>query len=670
MSMRKINWDVSKYYTFKPVDALSVLNVRTYTTHSAWQSDTGLEFPTTKYWLHYKLSSANRIGDAPFYYNETFLSQSFNKIIFPSVHPTSFLTQSSDSAVYYLDVYNSNPISIDVQPTDHLNITHNAYADSSNLVFQNSASSTGYSSIALLPSSRAFSIAWCDVTESGAVSASYLPQTYYSTPSVALYGAYTAMVQPTHSLMTIYTESVERFFAIQYDKSALRGGIIPGTLELPLMKNVAKIFFTSSNVYNNEIITLTDYTESIETDINVGQYSYIVSGTLTSKIESDIYGIVYYDIGVLILNGDKLNTELGLDINLETYPPPGFPSSLVPVYEHELNHVKLFNSIQGASYKNSNVPANRLITTSSMFSPSFFKCKVKEDGFANPIYAVVKPHEFNYSATPSWQQRELLPTSDAMIPLRQFCGVWDSTGGGTIPTTGKVRSNLFYVGSAVTQYSLHKTDRLSVDITENLSQIVPNKTRLYIYGDNVSNEGSIRLEYNFLITGLTEYSEYISLNVSLISGSFYSLTSEDITFCFINDPEEPSYEPTSCKSFSELGAGCDEILPLQQKYVHWYYPNKAQHTKIYAAYFIKNELGQCNCEFMGELYKYKQNNRMPHLNYKTFSVKKQFLNNPITYITTIGLYNDTYDLLAIGKLSRPLKKDQFTTYMFKVTLKI
>jgi hypothetical protein len=34
-----------------------------------------------------------------------------------------------------------------------------------------------------------------------------------------------------------------------------------------------------------------------------------------------------------------------------------------------------------------------------------------------------------------------------------------------------------------------------------------------------------------------------------------------------------------------------------------------------------------------------------------------FITNPQTYITTIGLYNDTNELLAVAKLSRPLLKN-------------
>ena len=33
------------------------------------------------------------------------------------------------------------------------------------------------------------------------------------------------------------------------------------------------------------------------------------------------------------------------------------------------------------------------------------------------------------------------------------------------------------------------------------------------------------------------------------------------------------------------------------------------------------------------------------------------INNPQAYTTSVGLYNDNNDLLAIAKLSRPLLKD-------------
>jgi hypothetical protein len=45
-----------------------------------------------------------------------------------------------------------------------------------------------------------------------------------------------------------------------------------------------------------------------------------------------------------------------------------------------------------------------------------------------------------------------------------------------------------------------------------------------------------------------------------------------------------------------------------------------------------------------------------------------FINNPQTYITTIGLYNDTNQLLAVAKLSRPLPKDFTKEALIRVKL--
>jgi hypothetical protein len=45
-----------------------------------------------------------------------------------------------------------------------------------------------------------------------------------------------------------------------------------------------------------------------------------------------------------------------------------------------------------------------------------------------------------------------------------------------------------------------------------------------------------------------------------------------------------------------------------------------------------------------------------------------FKANPVTYITTIGLYNDYYDLLAVAKISKPIKKSFNSEYLFKIKL--
>jgi len=45
-----------------------------------------------------------------------------------------------------------------------------------------------------------------------------------------------------------------------------------------------------------------------------------------------------------------------------------------------------------------------------------------------------------------------------------------------------------------------------------------------------------------------------------------------------------------------------------------------------------------------------------------------FINNPQTYITTVGLYNDNNELLAVAKLSRPLAKDFTKETLLRVKL--
>ena len=49
-------------------------------------------------------------------------------------------------------------------------------------------------------------------------------------------------------------------------------------------------------------------------------------------------------------------------------------------------------------------------------------------------------------------------------------------------------------------------------------------------------------------------------------------------------------------------------------------------------------------------------------------IYNNFINNPQTYITTIGMYNDTNELLAVAKLSRPLIKDFTKEALVRVKL--
>jgi len=49
-------------------------------------------------------------------------------------------------------------------------------------------------------------------------------------------------------------------------------------------------------------------------------------------------------------------------------------------------------------------------------------------------------------------------------------------------------------------------------------------------------------------------------------------------------------------------------------------------------------------------------------------VNNDFIKEPVTYITTVGLYNSNNELLAVAKMSQPFKKDPNTEALIKVRL--
>jgi hypothetical protein len=49
-------------------------------------------------------------------------------------------------------------------------------------------------------------------------------------------------------------------------------------------------------------------------------------------------------------------------------------------------------------------------------------------------------------------------------------------------------------------------------------------------------------------------------------------------------------------------------------------------------------------------------------------VHRSFIENPQTYITTIGLYNDDNVLMAVAKLLKPFNKNFTTELSVKVSL--
>ena len=49
-------------------------------------------------------------------------------------------------------------------------------------------------------------------------------------------------------------------------------------------------------------------------------------------------------------------------------------------------------------------------------------------------------------------------------------------------------------------------------------------------------------------------------------------------------------------------------------------------------------------------------------------MKTNATDTPVSYITTIGLYNDNNELMAVSKLSEPLKKTPDVEFTLRVRL--
>ena len=57
-----------------------------------------------------------------------------------------------------------------------------------------------------------------------------------------------------------------------------------------------------------------------------------------------------------------------------------------------------------------------------------------------------------------------------------------------------------------------------------------------------------------------------------------------------------------------------------------------------------------------------------YLDSSQIRVKNTTSDNPVSYITTVGLYSSDNELLAVAKLSEPLRKTPETEYVLRVRL--
>lgn len=266
-----------------------------------------------------------------------------------------------------------------------------------------------------------------------------------SYPSKAVYNEIkqisTATEETTPDKIKI-SGSINDVFALNFSSNHLYDGIAKKSFELTLCKmngsasinqlnRQLNIQYLGTNgetdpdlirdgFYEREIYSFIELTQPSENSLNTLKSNFIVSGTLASGMHLKnnspvIYGKIYYDQGLVILDAQKLNSLINL--NLQT----GSNAS-------SSNSLRLFKSIQSAlglftiitdgniDAGNPYFPAiqNTIISTvgNQITTP---KVNIKQE--INSIFyrCVLNLNEFNYSNNPSFYDEK-----DGSMNVKKF----------------------------------------------------------------------------------------------------------------------------------------------------------------------------------------------------------------------------------------------------------
>ncbi len=206
----------------------------------------------------------------------------------------------------------------------------------------------------------------------------------------AIYGQYRQLLlAPTDSRFSFGEPGVDsnHIYVINFKRSLLKERLDPGNWELPLIgftNSTTTSKTGSSGTAGTAVITLIDDSSTAAPKIGEsGRVYNIVSGSINGGIfnpSAPIYwGLAYPDYGVLILNGNKLDSDRG------------FGSSTGSSVEAH-NHITLFRSISGSA-----------IQTNPLTSDKFgFLARNSEKITSTHYFIRIKNAEYNFSNNPSY----------------------------------------------------------------------------------------------------------------------------------------------------------------------------------------------------------------------------------------------------------------------------
>lgn len=205
----------------------------------------------------------------------------------------------------------------------------------------------------------------------------------------------------------------------------------------------------------------------------------------------------------------------------------------------------------------------------------------------------------------------------------------------------------------------------NIDYTENsIVYIVSgsNKDDVHLVNGNFDIYGILDRKNAIAILDIPKLGNIFGASY-FVTSSFTSSIKEYENVIYEVDPESNKYGFFSIDS-TNTETYTASYYPIMEKISMLFYSgSKAKQfsaigleTQVTDEYYIKIGAGEFNCS-----------TNPTYLNGDR--IKDTFIKNPITYITTVGLYNDDNQCLAIAKLSKPLKKDFETAYNIKIQLK-
>ena len=203
-----------------------------------------------------------------------------------------------------------------------------------------------------------FSIEYANISGSG--STYFNSNVTSSSPTKVVYGQYRNLIYGSETAtFQIGGSTVNSFYVINVARSRYKESLHPGSLTLALSGS-------------SGIISLTDNSNALTTSqfIDSNRYFNIVSGSAGTPANTTVYGHMFPDLGLIILNPGALTGYMTAPVTTAN--------------SYDNNNAKLYTSINGA------IGASR-----------FFRLQSQETISSRFFFTRIKNSEYNYTSNPS-----------------------------------------------------------------------------------------------------------------------------------------------------------------------------------------------------------------------------------------------------------------------------